>query len=192
VLSAGALLVVLGGALLMEAVGLSMAMGAFLAGVLLSGSSYRHQIESDVEPFKGLLMGLFFLAVGMSLDLGVIVAECPFLLAMLVVYVLVKAVAIYPRRGPLAGPTWRRCAARSSLRKGASLPSSSIRPQLQAESSMRGKCDIFDSRYPINGDHAADSDRRRQAAARRRRRPGLRGCGERVAWSGSGDRLRAL
>ncbi|WP_245749735.1 monovalent cation:proton antiporter-2 (CPA2) family protein [Palleronia marisminoris] len=95
VLSAGALLVVLGAALLMEAVGLSMAMGAFLAGVLLSGSSYRHQIESDIEPFKGLLMGLFFLAVGMSLNLAVVAAEWPLLLAMLLVYVLVKAVAIY-------------------------------------------------------------------------------------------------
>ena len=95
VLSAGALLVVLGSALLMATVGLSMAMGAFMAGVLLSGSSYRHQIESDIEPFKGLLMGLFFLAVGMSLNLAVVAAEWPLLLAMLVVYVLVKAVAIY-------------------------------------------------------------------------------------------------
>ncbi len=95
VLSAGALLVVLGASLLMETVGLSMAMGAFLAGVMLSGSSYRHQIESDIEPFKGLLMGLFFLAVGMSLDLGVVAAEWPLLIAMLLVYVLVKALAIY-------------------------------------------------------------------------------------------------
>ncbi|CAM3326653.1 monovalent cation:proton antiporter-2 (CPA2) family protein [Paracoccus nototheniae] len=95
VLSAGALLVVLGAALLMESVGLSMAMGAFLAGVLLSTSGYRHQIESDIEPFKGLLMGLFFLAVGMSLDLSIVAAEWPLLLAMLVVYVLVKGLAIY-------------------------------------------------------------------------------------------------
>jgi len=95
VLSAGALLVVLGSALLMELVGLSMAMGAFIAGVLLSGSSYRHQIESDIEPFKGLLMGLFFLAVGMSLNLAVVAAEWQLLLAMLAVYVLVKAVAIF-------------------------------------------------------------------------------------------------
>lgn len=95
VLSAGALLVVLGAALLMATVGLSMAMGAFVAGVLLSGSSYRHQIESDIEPFKGLLMGLFFLAVGMSLNLAVVAAEWPLLLAMLVVYVLVKAIAIF-------------------------------------------------------------------------------------------------
>lgn len=95
VLTAGALLVVLGASLLMEAVGLSMAMGAFLAGVMLSGSSYRHQIESDIEPFKGLLMGLFFLAVGMSLNLSVVVDEWVLLIAMLAVYVLVKAVAIY-------------------------------------------------------------------------------------------------
>ncbi len=113
VLSAGALLVVLGAALLMEAVGLSMAMGAFLAGVLLSGSSYRHQIESDIEPFKGLLMGLFFLAVGMSLNLAVVAAEWLLLLAMLIVYVLVKAVAIYATARAFGGanlPALRRTA----------------------------------------------------------------------------------
>ncbi|MDY8108703.1 monovalent cation:proton antiporter-2 (CPA2) family protein [Fulvimarina sp. 2208YS6-2-32] len=95
VLTAGALLVVLGAALLMEAVGLSMAMGAFLAGVMLSGSSYRHQIESDIEPFKGLLMGLFFLSVGMSLDLTVVAREWPLLLSMLLAYVVVKSIAVY-------------------------------------------------------------------------------------------------
>ncbi|MDM7255411.1 MAG: monovalent cation:proton antiporter-2 (CPA2) family protein [Paracoccus sp. (in: a-proteobacteria)] len=95
VLTAGALLVVLASSLLMEMVGLSMAMGAFLAGVMLSGSSYRHQIETDIEPFKGLLMGLFFLAVGMSLDLSVVAAEWPLLLALLAAYVVVKAIAIY-------------------------------------------------------------------------------------------------
>lgn len=113
VLSAGALLVVLGAALLMEVVGLSMAMGAFLAGVLLSGSSYRHQIESDIEPFKGLLMGLFFLAVGMSLNLTVVAAAWPLLMAMLVVYVLVKAAAIYVTARAFGGanlPALRRTA----------------------------------------------------------------------------------
>lgn len=95
VLTAGALLVVLGSALLMDAAGLSMAMGAFLAGVLLSGSSYRHQIEADVEPFKGLLMGLFFLAVGMSLDLSVVVEGWRTVLALLVAYVVVKSIGIY-------------------------------------------------------------------------------------------------
>lgn len=95
VLTAGALLVVLGAALLMDSAGLSMAMGAFLAGVMLSNSSYRHQIESDVEPFRGLLMGLFFLAVGMSLDLAVVAAEWRLLLAMLAVFTLAKGVIVY-------------------------------------------------------------------------------------------------
>ena len=95
VLTAGALIVVLGAALLMEASGLSMAMGAFLAGVMLSGSSYRHQIESDIEPFKGLLMGLFFLAVGMSLDLGVVASDWSTVLIFLIAYVITKAIGIY-------------------------------------------------------------------------------------------------
>ncbi|MBX3492102.1 MAG: monovalent cation:proton antiporter-2 (CPA2) family protein [Parvibaculum sp.] len=95
VLTAGALLVVLGAALLMEAAGLSMAMGAFLAGVMLSSSSYRHQIESDIEPFRGLLMGLFFLAVGMSLDLSIVFAEPWFLLSILAAFTLAKGVVVY-------------------------------------------------------------------------------------------------
>ncbi|OYX03810.1 MAG: potassium transporter, partial [Rhizobiales bacterium 32-66-8] len=72
VMTAAALLVVLGAALLFQASGLSMAMGAFLAGVLLSTSTFRHQLEADVEPFRGILLGLFFLAVGMSLDLDIV------------------------------------------------------------------------------------------------------------------------
>lgn len=95
VLTAGALLVVLCAALLMEFAGLSMAMGAFLAGVMLSGSSYRHQVESDIEPFRGLLMGLFFLAVGMSLDLGIVLAEWRLLLGLLCAFMLAKGVAVY-------------------------------------------------------------------------------------------------
>lgn len=67
--TAAALLVVLGMALAMEQIGLSMALGAFLAGVLLADSEYRHRLEADIEPFKGLLLGLFFIAVGMSIDL---------------------------------------------------------------------------------------------------------------------------
>ena len=72
VMTAAALLVVLGAAWGMQLGGLSTAMGAFLAGVLLSESSYRHELEADVEPFRGILLGLFFLAVGMSLDLNVV------------------------------------------------------------------------------------------------------------------------
>lgn len=95
VMTAGALLVVLGAALLMDASGLSMAMGAFLAGVMLSSSSYRHQIESDIEPFRGLLMGLFFLAVGMSLDLSVVAAAWRLLLSMLVAFMVAKGIVVY-------------------------------------------------------------------------------------------------
>lgn len=95
VLTAGALLVVLGSALLMEKSGLSMAMGAFLAGVMLSRSSYRRQIETDIEPFKGLLMGLFFLAVGMSLDLSVVATNWRMILALLAAYIVAKSAGIY-------------------------------------------------------------------------------------------------
>ncbi|AWM87896.1 monovalent cation:proton antiporter-2 (CPA2) family protein [Microvirga sp. 17 mud 1-3] len=72
VMTASALLVVLGAALLMEEVGLSMAMGAFLAGLLLAESNFRHQLEADIEPFRGMLLGLFFMSVGMSIDLALV------------------------------------------------------------------------------------------------------------------------
>jgi glutathione-regulated potassium-efflux system protein KefB len=95
VMTAAALLVVLGAALIMQVGGLSMAMGAFLAGVLLSTSSFRHQLEADVEPFRGLLLGLFFLAVGMSLDLDVVAANWQLISVTVIGYVLVKGAAIY-------------------------------------------------------------------------------------------------
>jgi glutathione-regulated potassium-efflux system protein KefB len=95
VMTAAALLVVLGAALLMQVSGLSMAMGAFLAGVLLSESSFRHELEADIEPFRGLLLGLFFLGVGMSLDLSVLLREWPILLGGVIVFMLVKSLGIY-------------------------------------------------------------------------------------------------
>ncbi len=95
VMTAAALLVVLGSAYAMELGGLSMAMGAFLAGVLLSESTYRHQLEVDVEPFRGILLGLFFLAVGMSLDLGVVAANWRLVLFYVAAYMLVKGAGIY-------------------------------------------------------------------------------------------------
>ena len=72
ILTASALLVVLGTALVMEHAGLSMAMGAFLAGVLLAESNFRHQLEADIEPFRGILLGLFFMSVGMSIDVSLV------------------------------------------------------------------------------------------------------------------------
>jgi glutathione-regulated potassium-efflux system protein KefB len=95
VMTAAALLVVLGAALLMEFGGLSMAMGAFLAGVLLSESSFRHQLEADIEPFRGILLGIFFIAVAMSLDLTAILADWRLILLALVVFTVVKGFGIY-------------------------------------------------------------------------------------------------
>lgn len=95
VMTAAALLVVLGAALLMQLGGLSMAMGAFLAGVLLSESTFRHQLEADVEPFRGLLLGLFFLGVGMSLDLAVVASNWQLIVAGVLALMATKALCIY-------------------------------------------------------------------------------------------------
>ncbi len=95
VMTAAALFVVLGAALFMDWGGLSMAMGAFLAGVLLSSSSFRHQLEADIEPFRGLLLGLFFISVGMSLNMAVVVDQWPLILGGVVAFMLVKAGGIY-------------------------------------------------------------------------------------------------
>ncbi|BBK30345.1 Kef-type potassium/proton antiporter (CPA2 family) [Stella humosa] len=95
IMTAAALLVVLGAALLMQLGGLSMAMGAFLAGVLLSESTFRHQLEADIEPFRGILLGLFFLAVGMSLDFRVIGQAWPVIMGAVGLYMAVKSLGIY-------------------------------------------------------------------------------------------------
>lgn len=95
VMTAAALLVVLGAALLMQVSGLSMAMGAFLAGVLLSESTFRHQIEADIEPFRGILLGLFFLGVGMSLNLSVVANNWPLILSAVLAMMTAKALMIY-------------------------------------------------------------------------------------------------
>ena len=95
VMTAAALLVVLGAALMMQAAGLSMAMGAFLAGVLLSESTFRHQLEADVEPFRGLLLGLFFLGVGMALNLTTIAENWLLVVICVPAYMILKMLVIY-------------------------------------------------------------------------------------------------
>jgi CPA2 family monovalent cation:H+ antiporter-2 len=92
---AAALLVVLGSAYLMHAAGLSMALGAFIAGVMLAESSYRHELEADIEPFRGLLLGLFFMAIGLSLDLGVIAENWLLILGCVPALMIVKTAIIY-------------------------------------------------------------------------------------------------
>ena len=95
IFTAAALLLVVGIATLMQATGMSMALGAFLAGVLLAESEYRRELETDLEPFKGLLLGLFFVAVGMGIDFGVL-RQSPWLMAAILGgFVLLKLLVIY-------------------------------------------------------------------------------------------------
>lgn len=101
VFTAMALLVVLGTAWFMQTVGLSPSLGAFLAGVLLSDSEFRHELESQIEPFKGLLLGLFFIAVGMGIDLDRVVAE-PWAIALGVAVLLVVKFGLLFGIGKLA------------------------------------------------------------------------------------------
>ncbi len=105
-LTASALLIVLGTAYLMQASGLTMGMGAFLAGIILANSSFRHQLEADVEPFKGLLLGLFFIAVGMSLDLALLLEHPVQILLLALALMAVKAlvIALLVR---ISGAPWR-------------------------------------------------------------------------------------
>ncbi|MFB9886386.1 monovalent cation:proton antiporter-2 (CPA2) family protein [Balneatrix alpica] len=93
--TAAALLVVMGTALLMELAGLSMALGAFLAGMLLSDSEFRHQLEADIEPFRGLLLGLFFMAVGMSMDIQLFLDWWWLMLILVVVLMGSKTAVLY-------------------------------------------------------------------------------------------------
>ncbi len=95
IMTAAALLVVLGAAVVMDFAGLSMATGAFVAGVILSESSFRHELEADIEPFRGLLLGLFFLGVGMSLDLFVVARDWTILAVVVAAFMLVKGTGIY-------------------------------------------------------------------------------------------------
>ena len=95
VFTAFALLLVVGIAQLMSLAGVSMALGAFLAGVLLAGSEYRHALETDIEPFKGLLLGLFFISVGMSIDFGLLRSQPLTVLAMVSGFLALKLVSLY-------------------------------------------------------------------------------------------------
>jgi glutathione-regulated potassium-efflux system protein KefB len=94
-MTAAALLVVLGAALTMLAAGMSMALGAFLAGVLLAESNYRHELEADIEPFRGLLLALFFMGVGMTIDLNVVRANLVLIIAAALVLTVLKAAIVY-------------------------------------------------------------------------------------------------
>jgi monovalent cation:proton antiporter-2 (CPA2) family protein len=95
IMTAAALLVVIAAAGIMTGAGLSPALGAFLAGIMLAESSYRHELEADIEPFRGLLLGLFFVSVGMSVDLGILVRFGPILLGALLTLTTIKITVVY-------------------------------------------------------------------------------------------------
>lgn len=114
VMTGAALLVVLGAALAMQVSGLSMAMGAFLAGVMLSESSFRHQLEADIEPFRGLLLGLFFLGVGMSFDLGVLAVDWPIILGAVIGLMVLKGLMVF-LVARFFGANWREAIERALM-----------------------------------------------------------------------------
>lgn len=96
IFTASAVLVVLGTALITEHAGLSMAMGAFLAGLLISDSSYKHQIMAEIQPFRGLLLGLFFMSMGMSLNLNLLLESPVFFIGLVCLLIAVKAFVLLP------------------------------------------------------------------------------------------------
>ncbi len=96
IFTATALLIVLGMALVTEEIGLSMAMGAFLAGILLSGSSYKHQVMAEIHPFRGLFIGLFFMSMGMSLNLGLLLEQPLLSIGLVLLLIAVKVAVLYP------------------------------------------------------------------------------------------------
>jgi voltage-gated potassium channel Kch len=104
--TAVALMIVLGMAWLSEVAGLSQALGAFLGGLLLAESEFRHQIEGDIQPFRGLLLGLFFIGVGMTVDYGLLRAEWPLILSAVAMLMVVKMALMVPLCRPFAG-RWR-------------------------------------------------------------------------------------
>jgi glutathione-regulated potassium-efflux system ancillary protein KefC len=109
IFTAFALLLVIAISLLMQWVGMSMALGAFMAGVLLADSEYRHALETDLEPFKGLLLGLFFIAVGMSVDFGVFLANPWLILGLVLGFLLLKLTVLFAlsyRFGIARGQRW--------------------------------------------------------------------------------------
>ena len=108
VFTAFSLLVVIATALLMDLAGVSMALGAFLAGVLLASSEYRHALETDIEPFRGLLMGLFFVAVGMSIDFAFLAGHAAQVAVLVLGFVAVKTVLLSVLSWPLRVPRGRR------------------------------------------------------------------------------------
>ena len=116
IVTATSLLVVIGAALLMQLAGMSMVLGAFIAGMMLADSEYRHQLEGDIAPFKGLLLGLFFIAVGMSVNLGLLIESPLRILLIVAALMIAKALILIP-----LGRAFGMCNAAASIRLAATM-----------------------------------------------------------------------
>ena len=153
VMTAAALLIVLGAALLMQVVGMSMALGAFLAGVLLAESNYRHELEADIEPFRGLLLALFFMGVGMTIDMKIVWANLWLVVAAALVITLLKAGVVWALFRVTCARARRRAARRlGAHRRGrVRLRAAAARRPARCPERRAGQPAVRDRR-----DHAAD------------------------------------
>jgi Kef-type K+ transport system membrane component KefB len=133
IFTAFALLLVIAIGLLMQWIGMSMALGAFMAGVLLADSEYRHALETDLEPFKGLLLGLFFIAVGMSVDFAVFLAHPWLILGLVTASCSSRSPCCTGCRARSASPAASTCSSPCCCRRAANSPSwCSARPPPRA------------------------------------------------------------
>jgi glutathione-regulated potassium-efflux system ancillary protein KefC len=142
IFTAASLLLVVATAALMQSVGLSMALGAFLAGVLLAESEYRHELETDLEPFKGLLLGLFFIAVGMGIDFDIVLRQPGTIAAVVIGFLAVRAIVLWAMARAMSVPLAERRCSSSCWRRAASSVSSCCRRHRAPRSSVapRPRC----------------------------------------------------
>ena len=179
VFTAFSLLLVVGIAEVMSYAGLSMALGAFIAGVLLASSEYRRALETDIEPFKGLLLGLFFIGVGMSIDFGQVIAS-PLLLALIVFgLIAIKFAVLVGIAKPLGVPRKQRLAFGALLGQGGEFAFVVFSVASASQGARRSVDPAADrGRRDLDGRDADRADRRRpprrargpQGARRRRHR----------------------
>ncbi|SUG86298.1 glutathione-regulated potassium-efflux system protein [Salmonella enterica subsp. enterica] len=144
----------------MDALGLSMALGTFIAGVLLAESEYRHELENAIDPFKGLLLGLFFISVGMSLNLGVLYTHLLWVAASVVILVVIKMLTLYLLARLYGIRSSERMQFASVLSQGGRVRFCALFYRLfSAPVSGRSDGVIIGDCHVINDDHAATDER---------------------------------
>ena len=153
------LFTVIASAALMELLGLSTALGAFIAGVMLADTPYRHELEADVEPFRSILLGLFFLAVGMMLDLGAIAERPFFVVGMALALIAVKAAIIFGLARAFRMPWRPALGARPAAQPGRRVRLRPVRAGAErAADRAGGGQPVRRDRHPVDGDDAVPDD----------------------------------